>query len=158
MNQKRLDELCDILDVLNRKEHIFFMTKKEYEKEFDWLISIPDGFLVGKDWKNETTQLSNQAVAYFMYNGFHFYVISPKNTRLKLKDIIRKLRLVGGIQDTRRNDEDFVLTPYLFTVVVNIEKAKVRGIGIGWGHYAAYIGVGYNIHESYPSFQKFLKK
>jgi len=63
-----------------------------------------------------------------------------------------KIRLLGGFQDTRTNKEDVAITPYLFGVFVN-GIIKVFGLGICWGYYSFYIGVGWNIPEKYPSFR-----
>lgn len=62
-------------------------------------------------------------------------------------------RLIGGFQDTRTNKEDFALTPYFFGVWVTGEVIKVRGLGICWGYYSVYLGLGWNIPKSYPSFK-----
>ena len=62
-------------------------------------------------------------------------------------------RFIGGFQDTRTNKEDFALTPYLFSVWVIGEVIKVRGIGICWGYYSVYFGLGWNIPPNYPSFK-----
>lgn len=69
---------------------------------------------------------------------------------------MKLLRLLAGLQDTRNNKEDFALTPYLFGVCVNGESMKVLGIGICWGFYAVYIGIGKGIPNNYPSFKKIL--
>lgn len=63
------------------------------------------------------------------------------------------LRLIGGFQDTRTNKEDFALTPYLFGVWLNGEIIKVYGIGVCWGYYSVYLGLGWNIPKGYPSFK-----
>jgi len=62
-------------------------------------------------------------------------------------------RFIGGFQDTRTNNEDFALTPYLFGVWVTGEKIKVCGLGICWGYYSVYLGLGRNIPSSYPTFK-----
>ena len=66
-------------------------------------------------------------------------------------------RFIGGFQDTRTNNEDFALTPYLFSVWVTGEIIKVCGIGICWGHYSVYLGLGWNVPENYPSFKVLFK-
>lgn len=55
------------------------------------------------------------------------------------------ISLVGGYQDTRGNDEDFALTPFLPLVYYNGKHIKVFGIGLCWGFYSVYIGIGINI-------------
>ena len=62
-------------------------------------------------------------------------------------------RLIGGFQDTRLNKEDFALTPDLFGVWVIGKTIKVRGIGICFGYYSVYLGLGCNIPKDYPSFK-----
>ena len=63
------------------------------------------------------------------------------------------MRIIGGFQDTRTNKEDFALTPYLFGICLNGEIIKVYGIGICWGFYSFYLGIGFNIPSNYPSFK-----
>ncbi len=63
-----------------------------------------------------------------------------------------RIRLIGGFQDTRTNKEDFALTPYLFSVILH-SLIKVYGLGICWGWYSVYIGVGVNIPKDFPSFK-----
>lgn len=55
------------------------------------------------------------------------------------------MKILHGFQDTRTNSEDFALTPYLFSVWVNGSVLKVCGIGLCWGFYSYYIGVGFGI-------------
>ena len=62
-------------------------------------------------------------------------------------------RLIGGFQDTRKNKEDFALTPYLFRVWATCDIIKVRGLGICWGYYSVYLGLGLNIPKDFPSFK-----
>jgi len=62
------------------------------------------------------------------------------------------MRIIGGYQDTRLNKEDFAITPYLFGVYVNGSIIKVFGLGLCWGFYSAYLGLGFNIPKETPSF------
>jgi hypothetical protein len=62
-------------------------------------------------------------------------------------------RFIGGFQDTRTNKENFALTPFLFGIWATGEIIKVRGIGICWGYYSIYLGLGWNIPKNYPSFK-----
>ena len=66
-------------------------------------------------------------------------------------------RFIGGFQDTRTNGEDFAITPYLFAVWVTGKILKVRGIGLCWGYYSVYLGLGWNIPSNYPSFKNLSK-
>lgn len=63
------------------------------------------------------------------------------------------MRIIGGYQDTRKNGEDFAITPYLFGVLMIGSIMCVYGIGICWGWHSAYIGIGKNIPKDYPSFK-----
>ena len=64
------------------------------------------------------------------------------------------MRLVGGYQNTKTNNEDFAITPYLFGVWTSgLKIVRVYGLGICWGHHSAYIGIGFNIPKNYPSFK-----
>lgn len=68
------------------------------------------------------------------------------------------VRIIGGYQDTRSNNEDIALTPYLFGVYVNGEILKVRGIGLCWLYYSVYIGLGLNIPKGVPGFINLTRK
>lgn len=84
-----------------------------------------------------------------------------KTSKKKHSDLLQQnnvsCRFIGGFQDTRTNKEDFALTPYLFGVWVTDKIIKVRGIGICWGYYSVYLGLGWNIPNNYPSFKVLLK-
>jgi hypothetical protein len=67
-----------------------------------------------------------------------------------------KANIVSGFQDTRTNNEDFAITPYLFSVHVN-KSLKIFGIGFCWGFYAIYIGIGFNVPNGQTGF-KIIKK
>jgi hypothetical protein len=62
------------------------------------------------------------------------------------------MRILFGTQDTRSNDEDFALTPYLSLVVAKGYLFRVYGIAICWGFFSFYIGLGFNVPKSYPTF------
>ena len=63
-----------------------------------------------------------------------------------------KVDLVGGFQNTRKHKEDFALTPYLFNVWYSGDVVTIAGLGICWGYYAVYLGLGFNVP---PEFAKF---
>ena len=80
----------------------------------------------------------------------------------KQKDeiFIRGIRLMGGFQDTRNNNEDLAITPYIFGVKMvksyricneNVH-IKILGLGICWGYYAVYLALGFNIPSTYQLF------
>jgi hypothetical protein len=60
------------------------------------------------------------------------------------------MRLQGGFQDTRKNNEDFALTPYIFVVSFTGEIISVYGLGLCWGYYSIYFGLGFNIPKKIP--------
>lgn len=62
------------------------------------------------------------------------------------------MRFVGGYQDTRRNDEDMAITPYLFGVYLNTPRIKIYGLGLCWGWKAVYLGIGIGIPAGFPLF------
>jgi hypothetical protein len=55
------------------------------------------------------------------------------------------MRLILGYQDTRENQEDIALTPYLFGVFSIKSIVKIYGIGLCWFYFSFYIGIGFNI-------------
>jgi len=48
------------------------------------------------------------------------------------------MRLIGGYQNTKTNNEDFAITPYLFGVKVFEKKIKVIGFGLCWGYASVF--------------------
>lgn len=66
-------------------------------------------------------------------------------------------KIIGGYQNTKANNEDLAITPYLFGVLINGKATKVVGIGICWIYYSFYIGIAFGLSKEYPSF-KTLKK
>lgn len=63
------------------------------------------------------------------------------------------MRIMGGYQDTRTNNEDFALTPFLFGIFV--KKAKLVGIGICWGWWSLSIGIALSLPKQIKSFHVF---
>ena len=62
------------------------------------------------------------------------------------------MRIIGGYQNTRNNDEDFAITPYLLLVKMFGKEISVIGLGICWGWCAVYIGLGFNLPKEIKSF------
>jgi len=71
---------------------------------------------------------------------------------------MKNFRIVAGFQDTRSNNEDFALTPYLFSVWMPGKVIKIYGIGICWGYYSIYIALGQNIPPNISGFTILYKK
>ena len=65
---------------------------------------------------------------------------------------MNKISIVSGYQNTKMNEEDIALTPYLFGVLVKGNVIKVYGIGICWLHHSIYIGLGFNIPNKLKGF------
>ena len=63
------------------------------------------------------------------------------------------MRLIGGYQNTKTNNEDFAITPYLFGVKMVGQKVMVIGLGICWGYASVFLGIGFGIPENYPTFK-----
>ena len=63
------------------------------------------------------------------------------------------MKIISGFQDTRTNKEDFAITPYLFGVWVSGKIIKVYGIGLCWGFYSIFVGIGFNIPKGYSGFR-----
>jgi hypothetical protein len=62
------------------------------------------------------------------------------------------MKLLTGFQDTRSDGEDFAITPYIFGVYMRGRKIRVYGLGLCWGFYSIYIGLGFNIPKGFPFF------
>ena len=67
------------------------------------------------------------------------------------------MKAVGGFLDTRTNNEDFAITPCLVLVWVHGES-KIYGLGIVWGWYSLYIGIGFNLPKGIKRFTNFKYK
>lgn len=63
------------------------------------------------------------------------------------------MRIISGFQDTRTNNEDFALTPFLFGVFGHYKIIKAYGIGVCWGYYSFFIALGFNIPKKFPTFK-----
>lgn len=68
------------------------------------------------------------------------------------------MKLVGGYQDTRDNEEDLALTPYLFLVNVNHEGSTIFGLGFCWFYSAIFLAFGFNLPKSYKRFRIYNNK
>jgi hypothetical protein len=75
MNQKELHRICVFLDCLDKKEHIFFMSKEEYDKEFDWLFPVEAKPPIFSDNQEEA---ANCVIGSFVFNGITFHIIDHK--------------------------------------------------------------------------------
>ena len=63
------------------------------------------------------------------------------------------MNIIGGYQDTRTNNEDIALTPYLYGVFVKGDIIKVFGFGLCWGYYSIYVGLGFNLPKEHRGFK-----
>ena len=64
--------------------------------------------------------------------------------------------ITSGYQDTRVNNEDFAITPYIFSVVPNKgNKYKTYGFGLCWGWFAIFIAYSFKVPKGYKFFQWF---
>jgi hypothetical protein len=68
------------------------------------------------------------------------------------------MKIIGGYQNTKTNNEDFAITPYLFAVYYSGESIKVIGLGLCWGFSSVYIGTGFGIPKGYRNFYNHNKK
>ena len=66
-----------------------------------------------------------------------------------------KVNFLSGYQNTKKNGEDFALTPYLFLVNGQNYESKCLGIGICWGYYGFFIAFATNIPKGFPFFKKY---
>ena len=67
-------------------------------------------------------------------------------------------KLIAGLQDTRINNEDFAITPYLFLVKTKGEynfggEFNIYGIGICLFYWAVFIGIGFNVPKTMKFFR-----
>ena len=59
------------------------------------------------------------------------------------------MRILRKYKDTRTNNEDFALTPYLSGTWVNGDIITVIGLSLTWGWASFFIGVGFNIPKEF---------
>lgn len=52
------------------------------------------------------------------------------------------MKIITAIVDTRKNDEDLALTPYLS--LMHEKKSKTYGLGLCWLFYGLAIGLSFN--------------
>ena len=64
------------------------------------------------------------------------------------------MKIVAGYQNTKKNNEDFALTPYLFLVIANCKIIQVYGIGICWAYFSIYIALAFNLPKGYKKFTR----
>ena len=63
------------------------------------------------------------------------------------------MKMIRGYMNTKSNNEDFAITPYLFGVKVIGKKIKVIGLGICWGYASFFLGFGFGVSKNYQSFK-----
>ena len=91
MTIKQMHEISIVLDILGKKEHIFFMSKEEYEKEIDFVVSTYPPIKMS----NEKSILDDISLATMVFDGIKFYIIDPRN----LKSIVKLLPIAGAAID-----------------------------------------------------------
>ena len=64
-----------------------------------------------------------------------------------------KLTLVGVYLDTRINEEDFAITPYLSVFYAKNKGVLVTGLGLTWGWWALGLGIGNNLPKGIKRFR-----
>ena len=67
--------------------------------------------------------------------------------------MINTKRILFGYMDTRSNNEDMALTPYIGLVWSNNTHCKVFGLSITWIYFSFYVGLGINVPKDYPTFR-----
>jgi len=68
------------------------------------------------------------------------------------------MRILFTYQDTRDNQEDIALTPYLFGTNTKVKNSRIIGIGICWIYFAFHIGLGFNLPKGFPIYRKSSKR
>lgn len=68
------------------------------------------------------------------------------------------MRILFAYQNTKSNNEDFALTPYIFVFCKTDETPYFFGFGVCWGHAAAGIMLGFGIPKNYPTFKNYTKR
>lgn len=65
------------------------------------------------------------------------------------------MKPIIGYEDTRTNNEDLALTPYVsFVRALGKNKQQVYGLGLTWIHSSLFLGFGLNLPKDYPFFVK----
>ena len=71
-----------------------------------------------------------------------------------MKDLERQpVKLLFAVQNTKWNDEDFALTPFIFTPFSRTHDVTFIGIGLCWGHYAGAVCLAFNVPKKFPMFR-----
>ena len=63
------------------------------------------------------------------------------------------MKIIICFQDTRTNDEDFAITPYIFLVCGAVSKSHFFGLGLCWGYYSICFALGFNLPKNYKTFR-----
>lgn len=71
--------------------------------------------------------------------------------KIHKKGVMKALKVVSGYQNTRNHNHDFAITPFIFGVYS--KPPKIYGLGVQWGWYAIYLGVGFNVPKGYGGFK-----
>ncbi len=66
---------------------------------------------------------------------------------------MRKPKLISGYRNTKLDNEDLAITPYLFLVWTKLEIISIYGLGFCWWNHSIYIGFGYGIPKTFPFFR-----
>ena len=60
------------------------------------------------------------------------------------------MKIVKGYQDTRTNNEDFLLTPAIGLVYSNSHDSVICGLAITFGWWSVFAALEFNLPKEYP--------
>jgi hypothetical protein len=69
--------------------------------------------------------------------------------------MIKNKKILIGFMDTRSNEEDLALTPYIGLVYSKGRICQVYGLSFTWFYYSLYIALAINLPKKYPNFKIF---
>jgi len=69
--------------------------------------------------------------------------------------ILKNKKILFGYMDTRTNNEDLALTPYVALVWNKGKICQVYGLSFTWFYHSIYIALGINLPKGYPHIKIF---
>ena len=91
MTIEKMHSITKMLDLLGKTEHIFFMSKEEFDKEFDFVVGTHPKYTFVAD----PSVTFDDTVSTLIFDGIKFHIIDPDN----LKSVVKHLPIAGAAID-----------------------------------------------------------
>lgn len=91
MTIEKMHSISRVLDLLGETEHIFFMSKEEFDKDFDFVVGTYPKYTFVID----PSVTFDDTVSTLIFDGIKFHIIDPAN----LKSVVKHLPISGAAID-----------------------------------------------------------